>query len=187
MVCPYSGTLLNNTKEWTIATQQHRWALKALSSVQLSCSVVSGSLWPHGLQHTRLPCPSPTPGACSNSCPLSQRCHPTISSSVIPFSRAFSLSQHQGLFKWVGSLHQVPKVLELQLQHQSFQWIFRTDFLEDWLLWSPRSPRCSQESFKGTMLKETSPKTIYYMIQFMWHSEKSKTIGMGIRSVITRD
>ena len=47
---------------------------------------MSDSLWPHGLQHTRLPCPSPTPGACSNSCPSSWWCHPTISSSVIPFS-----------------------------------------------------------------------------------------------------
>ena len=47
---------------------------------------MSDSLRPHGLQHTRLPCPSPTPRACSNSCPLSQWCHPTISSSVIPFS-----------------------------------------------------------------------------------------------------
>ena len=54
--------------------------------VQFSHSAVSDSLQPHGLQHTRLPCPSPTPGACSNSCPSSQRCHPTISSSVIPFS-----------------------------------------------------------------------------------------------------
>ena len=58
----------------------------SINSVQFSHSVMSDSLWPHGLQHTRLPCPSPTPGACSNSCPLSQRCHPTISSSVIPFS-----------------------------------------------------------------------------------------------------
>jgi len=49
-------------------------------------SVVSDSLWPHGLQHTRLPCPSPTPGAYSDSCPLSRWCHPTISSSVVPFS-----------------------------------------------------------------------------------------------------
>ena len=49
-------------------------------------SVSSDSLWPHGLQHTRPPCPSPTPGACSNPCPLSQWCHPTISSSVVPFS-----------------------------------------------------------------------------------------------------
>ena len=57
-----------------------------ISSVQFSCSVVSDSLRPHGLQHARFPCPSPTPGAYSNFCPLSQWCHPTISSSVIPFS-----------------------------------------------------------------------------------------------------
>ena len=56
------------------------------SSVQFSCSVVSSSLWPHGPQHTRPPCPSPTSGVHSNSCPLSWWCHPTISSSVIPFS-----------------------------------------------------------------------------------------------------
>ena len=51
-----------------------------------SRSVVSNSLWPHGLRNTRLHCPSPSPGDCSNSCPSSQWCHPTISSSVIPFS-----------------------------------------------------------------------------------------------------
>ena len=56
---------------------------------------------------------------------LSHWCHPTISSS----SPAFNLSQHQGLFQWVGSSHKVAKVKELQLQHQSFQWIFRVDFL----------------------------------------------------------
>ena len=55
-------------------------------SVQFSCSVMSDSLWPHGLQDARFPCPSLTPKACSNSCPSSQRCHPTISSSVILFS-----------------------------------------------------------------------------------------------------
>ena len=58
----------------------------SMCSDQFSCSVVSDSLWPHGLQHTRLPCPSPTTGVYSNSCPLSRWCHPTISSSVIPFS-----------------------------------------------------------------------------------------------------
>ena len=55
-------------------------------SVQFSCSVVSNSLWSDGLQHARLPCPSPSPRACSNSYLLSQWCHPTISSSVVPFS-----------------------------------------------------------------------------------------------------
>ena len=56
------------------------------ASVQFSCSVVSDSLPPHGLQHTRSPCPSPTPRVYPNSCPLSWWCHPTISSSVDPFS-----------------------------------------------------------------------------------------------------
>ena len=59
---------------------------------------------------------------------------------------AFNLSQHQSLFQWVGFLHQVAKVLELQFQHQTFQGIFRVDFLEDWLVWSPCCPRDSQES-----------------------------------------
>ena len=57
-----------------------------ISSAQFSCSVVCDSLWSHGLQHTRLPCSSPTLRGFTNSCPLSWGCHPTISSSVIPFS-----------------------------------------------------------------------------------------------------
>ena len=57
-----------------------------LSSVQFSRSVESDSLWPQELQHTRPPCPSPTPGVHPNSCPLSRWCHPAISSSVVPFS-----------------------------------------------------------------------------------------------------
>ena len=95
---------------------------------------MSGSLWPHGLQHARLPCPSLAPGVRSNSCPLSQWCHPIISSSVTSSPPALNLSQHQGVFQWVGSLHQVAKVLELQLQHQSFQWILGLiSFRMDWL------------------------------------------------------
>ena len=98
-------------------------------SVQFSHSVRSDSLRSHRLQHSRLPCPSPILRACSNSCPSStdaiQPSHPLSS----PFSPAFNLSQNQGLFQWVTSLHQVTKVLELQLQHQSFQRIFRIEFL----------------------------------------------------------
>ena len=63
-----------------------------------SHSVVSDSLQPHGLQHTRLPCPSPSPGACSNSCPSSQWCHPTISSSVTPFSSCLQSFPASGSF-----------------------------------------------------------------------------------------
>ena len=81
-----------------------------------------------GLQHSRPPCPSPTPRVYPNPCPLSQWCHPTISSSVVPFSPpALNLSQHQDLFKWVSSSHQMAKVLELQ--DQVFQWTPRTALL----------------------------------------------------------
>jgi len=101
----------------------------------------SGGCW---LQHTKLPCPSTIPGACLNSCPSSWWCHTTISSSLSsPSPPAFSISQHQGLFLWVSSSHGVAKILEFQLQHQSFQCVFRTDFLENWLMWSLCSPRDS--------------------------------------------
>ena len=63
-----------------------------------SCSVMFNSVWPHELQHARLPCTSLSPRACSNSCPLSQRCHPTISSSVIPFSSCFQSLSASGSF-----------------------------------------------------------------------------------------
>ena len=69
------------------------------SSVQFSCSVTFNSLQPHGLQYTRLPCPSPIPGAYSDSCPLSWWCHPTSSSSVIPFSSCLQSFPASGFFQ----------------------------------------------------------------------------------------
>ena len=96
-------------------------------------SVVSDSLQPHRLQHARPPCPSPTSE-------FTQTHAHWVSDAIQPFHPlsspsppTFSLSQHQGLFKWVSSLHQVARVLAFQLQHQSFQCIFRTDFFKmDW-------------------------------------------------------
>ena len=73
-------------------------SLVECSPVQFSCSVVSNSLWPHGLQHTRPLCPPPTPNVYSGSCPLSQWCHPTISSSVIPFSSPLQSFPASGTF-----------------------------------------------------------------------------------------
>ena len=69
-----------------------------ISSVQFSRSVMSYSLWPRGVQHARLPCPSSTSGACSNSCPLSWWCHPTISSSVFPSSSCLQSFPASGSF-----------------------------------------------------------------------------------------
>ena len=85
-----------------------------------------------------------------------QPSHP-LSSPSLP---AFNLFQHQGLFQRVSSLHQVAKVLELQLQHQSFQWIFRVDFLSHWLVWSPCSPSHSQESSPTAQFQSISSSVL---------------------------
>ena len=95
---------------------------------------MSDSLQPRGLQHTRPPCPSPSPGFgqvhvhCLSD--AIQPSHPLIPSS----SPALKLSQHQGLFQWVGCSHQMTQIVELY--HESLQWVFRVDSLWDWLVWS---------------------------------------------------
>ena len=130
---------------------------------------MSNSLWPHGLQHTRLPCPSPTPRVYSNSSPLSRWWHPTILSSVIPFSSCLQTFPASGSFKWISSSHQVSKVLEFQLQHQSFQRIFKTDFLQDWLVWSPCCPRNSHESSPTPQLKSITSLALSFLYSPMSH------------------
>ena len=72
--------------------------------LMFSHSLVSDSLWPHGLQHARLPCPSPSPGACSNSCPLSRWCHPSIWFSVVPFSSHLQSFPASGSFLMSSAL-----------------------------------------------------------------------------------
>ena len=116
------------------------------SSVQFSRSVVSDSLRPHELQHTRPPCPSPTPRVHSDSWPSSQWCHPAISSSVVPFSSCPQSFPASEFFQWVNSSQEVAKVLELQPKHHSFQRNPRADLLQNGLVRSPYSPRDSQES-----------------------------------------
>ena len=96
------------------------------SSVQFSHSVMSDSLWPHETQHTRPPCPSPTPESTQTHVHCVSNAIQSSHSLSSPSPSTFHLSQHQGLFRWVSSPHQVAKVLEFQLQHQSFQWTPRT-------------------------------------------------------------
>ena len=105
---------------------------------------MSSSLRPHRLQHPRLLCSPLFPEFAQIHCfgDVIKPSHPLLP----PFPFAFNLSQHQGFFQCAGSSHQVAKVLERQLQHQSFQWIFRVDFFQEWLVCSPCSPRDSQES-----------------------------------------
>ena len=103
------------------------------------------TLQPHELQHARLPCASLFPWVCSNSCSLSQWCHPTISSSVAPFSFCPWRSPASGSFPVSQLFTSRSLSIRPQLQHQPFQWIFRVDFLQGWLVLSPCSPRDSQE------------------------------------------
>ena len=90
-----------------------------------------------------------------------QPSHPLSS----PFPSAFNLSQHQGLFQWVSSSHQVAKILEFQLEHRSFQGIFSTDFfLQNWLVCSPCSPRNSQQFSPAPQLKSIN----FLMFRFLY-------------------
>ena len=159
-----------------------------ISSVQFSCLVVSNSLWPHGLQHTSLLCPSPTPGACSKSCPSSQECHPAISSSFIPFFSCLHSFPKSGSFLLSQFYPSGDQSIRFQLQHQSFQWIFRTDFLWDWLDWSPCNPRDSQESFqhhssKASVLQHSR----FFMVQLSHpYMTIGKTIALSIWTLLVK-
>ena len=128
-----------------------------LFNLLFRCSVMPDSVRHHGLQHTRFPCPSPSPGVAQTHVhwvgDAIQPSHPLLSPSPL----AFNLSQHQGLFQWVTSLHQVAKLLKFQLQHQSFQWLFGVNFLWGSLVWSPCCPKDSRESSLAPQFKSINP------------------------------
>ena len=116
--------------------------------------VISDSLQPHGLKHARLPCPSPSLGACWNSCPLSWWCHPTVSSSVVPFSSCLQSFPASGSFpmSWFftsGGQSIGASVLASVLPMN----------IQDWLVWSCR-PRDSQESSPTPLFKSINSLTL---------------------------
>ena len=96
-----------------------------------------------------------------------QPSHPLLSLSP----PAFNLSQHQGLFQWVSASHQVAKVLEIQLQHQSLQWIFRFDFLQDGLAWS----LAVQGILKSLLQHYSSKASILWSSAFLWSNSHIHT------------
>ena len=145
-------------------------------SVQFSCSVVSDSLRPHGLQYARPPCPSPSPGACSNSCPLIRWCHPSISWSVVPFFSCLNLSQHQGLFQFFTSGGQSievsasASVLPMYIQ----DWFPLGNQLTDWISLQSKglsrvfsNTTVQKHQFFGTQLSSQSNSHIH-----AWPQEK---------------
>ena len=145
------------------------------------CPVMSDSSQLHGLQHARPPCPSPSLRVCPSSCSLHWWCHPAISSSnaLFPFCpQSFPAS---GTFP-MNQLFASDEILELELQHQSFQWIFRVDLPSDWLVWSPCCPRDSQESSPALQFK---PSILCHSAFFMvWLSQLYMTTGKTIALTI---
>ena len=142
---------------------------------------MSDSLRPHESQHARLPCPSPYPGPCSNSWPLSLWCNPNNSSFVNPFPLAFNLSQHQGLFKWVSSSPQVAKVLELQLSislsnDYSGSISFRTDWLDLFAVQGTPKSLLQYHSSKALILQHSAFFTVQLSHPYM---TTGKTTAFG--------
>ena len=151
-------------------------------SVQFSCSVMSDSLWPHEPQHTRPPCPSPTPGVYPNLCPLSQWCHPTISSSVVPLSSCPQSFPASGFFpvvmcgceSWTGKKAERQRIDAFEL------WCWRRLLRVPWTarrsnqsILKEISPGCSLE---GLMLK----LKLQYFGHLMWGADSlEKTLMLG--------
>ena len=131
-------------------------------AVQFSCSVLSDSLQPHGLQHARPHCPSPTPGACSNSYPSSRWCHPTISSSLIPFSSRLqsfpaSVFSNESILRISGQSVGVSasaSLLPMNIQ----DW-----FPLGWTGWIFLQSKNSQESFPTPQFKNTNSSVLSFL------------------------
>ena len=150
-----------------------------------SCFVVSDYLWPHGLQHTRLPCPSPSPRVCSNSCPLSQWCHPTILSAEVSFSSCLhsfpasgSLLMSQLFASGGQSIGASGSALPMNIQ----DW-----FPLDWLVWL----LAVQGTLKGLLQHHSSKASIlqcsaFFMVQLS-HSYMTKTISLTRQTLLAKE
>ena len=167
-----------------VQEKSKRINLTLTTPVQFSRSVVSDSLQPHGQQHARLPCPSPSPGACSNSCPSSQWCHPTISSSVVPFSylqsfpasRFFPMNQLFSLGDQIIQASASASVLAMNIQ--------------DWFPLGLTGlisccPADSQESSPTPQFKSVNSSVFSFMVQLSDpYMTTGKTIALIIRTFV---
>ena len=150
-------------------------------SIQFSCSVMSDSLWPHEPQYTRPPYPSPTAGVYRNPSPLSRWCRPTIiSSSVVPSPLALNLSQHQGLFQWVSSSHQVAKVLEFSASASVFPMNTQDWSPLGWTGWiSLQSKGLSRVFSNTTVQRNQFFSSVFFIVQLSHlYMTTGKTIAL---------
>ena len=142
--------------------EPHLWVFTyTVHAVQ---SLSRGRLFrPHGLQHARPPCPSPTPGVYPNSCPLSRWCHPTISSSAIHFSSCFQSFPASGSFPMSQFFASGGQTIGVSASNQSFQWTPRTYLLQGGLVGSPCSPRDPQESSPTPQFKSINSSALSFL------------------------
>ena len=155
-----SEVTADDTLIWVLLALFKTWILHMFSSVAQLCLTLCD---PMDCSMPGLPVHHQLPEFIQTHvhwvCDAIQPSHPLSS----PSPPAFNLSQHQGLFQWVSSLHQVATVLEFQPQHHSFLWIFRTDFLYDGLVGSPCCPRDSQESSPTPQFKSISSLVLSFL------------------------
>ena len=133
------------------------------SSAQFSHSFMSNSLQPHGLQHIRLPCPSTTPRVHSNSSPLSQWCHPAISSAVFPFSSCLQSFPESGSFQTSQFFASGSQSIGVSASASVLPMNIREWFPKDRLVRSPCSPRDSQESFPAPQFKSINSSALTFL------------------------
>ena len=148
---------------------------------------MSNSLQPHELQQPRPPVLRYIPEFAQTHVHLISDAIQPSYPLLPPSPCAFNLSQHQGLFQWVSSLHQVAKVLELELQHQTFQWQVMVDFLYDWLVWYPCSPRDSQESSPAPQFESINSlafSLLYSQTLTSVYMTTDKTIALTIQTFV---
>ena len=137
-------------------------------SVQCSHSVMSDFLWPHGMQHTRSPCSSPTPGVYPNSCPLSWWCHPTISSSVISFSSCLQSFPASGSFQMSQLFASGDQSIGVSVSASVLPMNNQDWSPLDWLVGFPCSPRDSQESSPTPQFKSINSKVLSTVLNFCY-------------------
>ena len=152
--------MIQHVKQWSYITLNSVWII-----VQFSCSVESDSLQPHGLQHARPPCLSPTPQACSNLCPSSQWCHPTISSSVIPFSSCLQSFPASGSFQ-MSYFEPGGHIIGDSASSSVLPMNIHGRFPLGLTVWSPCCPRNSQESPPTPYFKSIN----YSVLRFLYSS-----------------
>ena len=147
---------------WVCSISDFSWS--QFSSVAQLCQTLR-VMQTHGLQHARPPCPSPTSRVYSNSCSLSQWCHPTISSSVVPFSSCIQYFPASGSFQMSQLFTSGGQSIGVStsasvLEHSG---TFRTDFLQDGLVGSPCNPRDSQESSSTPQFKSINSSALSFL------------------------